>query len=233
MAIDMNKGMRPNLYELLEAGIYELPPASATELGGVIVGEGVNVDENGVISVPTSTAAYTKAETDTLLAERDVEIEANTTAISDETTARQAADYDMQTAISENTAAITAEETARANADADLQTQIDNFEPFRVKNWAGTLNLTLPYCTEDIANTSIPKAEFSIDDTEGALYQIVGMIAYEVFDATSGGNRINCWPVCQFTGNGQKTLTVRFMCAGTTRKTAQRINAWVLLKRRD
>lgn len=104
-------------------------------------------------------------------------------------------------------------------------------EPFRVKNWASSsLNVQIPYCTEDIANTSIPKMDFSISDAEGADYQIVGMIAYEVKDTS--GQRINCWPVCQFTGNGQKTLTVRWACMGTTRKTAVSINAWVLLKHR-
>ena len=106
-------------------------------------------------------------------------------------------------------------------------------EPFRVKNWAtNTLNVSIPTCTTDIANTQIGKLVFSIDDVEGADYQIVGMIAYEVFDSVSGGQRINCWPVCQFTGNGQKELGVRFMCGGTTAKTARRINAWVLLKHR-
>lgn len=106
-------------------------------------------------------------------------------------------------------------------------------EPFRVKQWgSNTLNVEIPCCTEDIANTSIPKMEFSISGDEGEAYQVVGMIAYEIFDAATGGNRINCWPVCQFTGNGQKTLTVRWMCGGTSRKTAKRISAWVLLKRR-
>jgi len=106
-------------------------------------------------------------------------------------------------------------------------------EPFRVKQWASnTLNVEIPYCTEDIGNGSIAKMVYSIDDVEGADYQIVGMIAYEVFDAASGGNRINCFPVCQFTGNGQKELSVRWTCMGTTRKTAKRINAWVLLKHR-
>lgn len=105
-------------------------------------------------------------------------------------------------------------------------------EPFRVKQWANSFNVDIPTCTEDVSNTSIPKTVFSIDNVEGADYQIVGMIAYEVFDSAAGGNRINCWPVCQFTGNGQKELSVRWMCGGTTRKTAKRINAWVLLKHR-
>lgn len=106
-------------------------------------------------------------------------------------------------------------------------------EPFRVKNWAAnTLNVEIPCCTEDVGNTSTAKTVYSISNEEGADYQIVGVIAYEVFDAASGGNRINCWPVCQFTGNGQKELSVRWMCGGTSRKTAKRINAWVLLKHR-
>ena len=107
-------------------------------------------------------------------------------------------------------------------------------EPFRVKNWAASWSagVAIEPCTTDKGNTSLNKLTFSIDDVEGADYQIVGMIAYEVFDNTSGGNRLNVWPVCQFTGNGQKELSVRWVCAGTTVKTAKRINAWVLLKHR-
>ena len=107
-------------------------------------------------------------------------------------------------------------------------------EPFRVKNWASAFpsGVVIPVCTKEIANTSIAKMTFSISAEEGADYQIVGMIAYEVFNATSGGSRINCWPVCQFTGNGQKELGVRWACMGTSDKTAYRINAWVLLKHR-
>lgn len=106
-------------------------------------------------------------------------------------------------------------------------------EPFRVKNWAANnLDVTIEPCTTDKTNTQLAKMVFSIDATEGASYQIVGMIAYEVFDAASGGNRLNVWPVCQFTGNGQKELSVRWVCAGSTAKTAKRINAWVLLKHR-
>lgn len=119
-------------------------------------------------------------------------------------------------------------------ADENLQAQIDALgEPFRVKQWASnTLNVQIPMCSSPISNTEIDKMVFRIDDVEGAEYQIVGMIAYEVFDAASGGNRINCWPVCQFTGNGQKELSVRWMCGGTLTKVAKRINAWVLLKHR-
>lgn len=117
---------------------------------------------------------------------------------------------------------------------SNLQSQIDALgEPFRVKQWAtNTLNVTIPTCTTDIANTQIGKITFTISGEEGDNFQIVGMIAYEIFDAATGGNRINCWPVCQFTGNGQKELSVRWMCGGTTDKVAKRINAWVLLKHR-
>lgn len=107
-------------------------------------------------------------------------------------------------------------------------------EPFRVKQWASSWSegVAIEPCTTDKGNTSLAKMTFSIDAVEGTDYQIVGMIAYEVFDNVSGGNRLNVWPVCQFTGNGQKELSVRWVCAGTTVKTAKRINAWVLLKHR-
>lgn len=136
-------------------------------------------------------------------------------------------------AVGDLTTLTTTDKTSAVGAINELKSDVDGLdEPFRVKNWASTFDISIPFCTEDIANGSIPKIVFSIDDVEGAEYQISGMIAYEVFDAESGGNRINCWPVCQFTGNVQKELSVRFMCAGTTRKAAKRINAWVLLKHR-
>lgn len=137
-------------------------------------------------------------------------------------------------AVGDLTTLTTTDKTSAVGAINELDAAVKGLgEPFRVKQWgSNTLNVEIPYCTEDIANGSIPKMVFSIDDVEGADYQIVGMVAYEVFDAASGGNRINCWPVCQFTGNGQKELSVRWMCGGTTRKTAKRITAWVLLKHR-
>lgn len=124
---------------------------------------------------------------------------------------------------------------AVAEAVNNLQYQINGLgEPFRVKQFKTNFDITLPVCTSDVGNTSIPNIDFAIDDTEGAEYQIVGMIAYEVFDAAnSSGSRINCWPVCQFTMNTQKTLRIRMMCAGTAGKNAKSINAWVLLKHRE
>lgn len=141
------------------------------------------------------------------------------------------ADSALQTKIGDLTALDTEAKGDIVNALNEVYEKCG--EPFRVKQWAANdLNVTIPICTTEIANTQIGKLVFSIDAEEGALYQIVGMIAYEVFDAATGGNRINCWPVCQFTGNGQKELGVRFMCGGTSNKVAKRINAWVLLKRR-
>lgn len=117
-------------------------------------------------------------------------------------------------------------------ADENLQAQIDAVgEPFRVKQFSlSTLNATLPCITEDIANTSIPNIDLSITGEEGNNYQIAGMLAFEVFDTNNA--RINAFPACQFTMNTQKTLRVRFMCAGTQRKVATRISCWVLLKHR-
>ena len=73
---------------------------------------------------------------------------------------------------------------------------------------------------------------YKITGQEATDYMIAGMLAYEVFDAKINGNRINCWPICQFTGVNTTELSVRWMCAGTTRKTAKLIRAWVLLKHR-
>ena len=128
----------------------------------------------------------------------------------------------------------TAAKTDAVAAINELKSGLDALgEPFRVKQWASNaLNVEMPCCTEDLANTAIAKMTFKIEGQEATDFQVVGMIAYEVFDAASGGGRINCWPVCQFTGQGQTELSVRWACMGTTRKTAKRINAWVLLKHR-
>lgn len=104
-------------------------------------------------------------------------------------------------------------------------------EPFRVKEWGATaLSVNIPTCTTDIDNINIDKLVYKITGQEAIDYQIVGMLAYQLTDAN--GARINCWPVCQFTGQGQTELNVRMMCAGTTNKTATKINAWVLLRHR-
>ena len=138
----------------------------------------------------------------------------------------------MQTELGDLSTLTTEDKTNLVNALNEVYEK--SGEPFRVKNWTGSWadGVTIPVCTKNISNTQIAKMTFSIDAVEGADYQIVGMIAYEVFDNASGGNRLNVWPVCQFTGNGQKELSVRWTCMGTTDKVAKRINAWVLLKHR-
>lgn len=125
-----------------------------------------------------------------------------------------------------------ATEARVAAGDAALQNQIDALgEPFRLKKWGGDdLNVAIPCCTEDLANASIDKMTFKIEGQEAVDYMVAGMIAYEVFG--TDGKRINCWPVCQFTGQNTTELSVRWTCMGTSRKTATKISAWVLLKHR-
>lgn len=105
-------------------------------------------------------------------------------------------------------------------------------DPFMLLDFQQQINASIPYCTEEITNTSIPNVDISINDTLGADWAIASLAKFEVYDATSGGNRINCWPICQFSMNTQKTLRLRMMCAGTSRKTARRIAGAILLKHR-
>ena len=118
------------------------------------------------------------------------------------------------------------------NAVNELKYAVDGLgEPFRVKEWsANNLTATIPACSQEVNNTNIDKVVYTITDQEAVDYQVVGMIAYQLKDTS--GNRINAWPVCQFTGGGQTELHVRFMCAGTSSKSAGSISAWVLLKHR-
>lgn len=121
---------------------------------------------------------------------------------------------------------------------ANLQNQIDGLgEPFRLQDFTQQINVTIPCITEDISNTSIPNVDIDLDviDPTGQLNQnfaIASLAKYEVFDAPSGGNRLNVTPVCSFSMNGQRTLRVRMMCAGNQRKTAMRIAGALLLKHR-
>lgn len=119
-------------------------------------------------------------------------------------------------------------------ADADLQEQINALgEPFRVKQFIVDPNETIPSVTQDVANKQIPKILLTITGQEATDYQIIGMISYEAFDATSGGNRLNFIPVCQFTGVGQTELSIRGCIMGPNSKTMRRFVCWVLLKRRQ
>jgi len=106
-----------------------------------------------------------------------------------------------------------------------------NRDPFTLYDFQQTLsNVEIPYCTENIANTSIPNVDISISNEMGVNWAIASLAKYEVTD--SSGKRINCWPVCQFSMNTQKTLRLRMMCAGTSRQTAVRIAGAILLKHR-
>lgn len=130
------------------------------------------------------------------------------------------------------TALSTTAQDSLVSAVNELKYAVDGLgEPFRVKEWsANNLTATIPACSQEVSNTNIDKVVYTITDQEAVDYQVVGMIAYQLKDTS--GNRINAWPVCQFTGGGQTELHVRFMCAGTSSKSAGSISAWVLLKHR-
>lgn len=109
---------------------------------------------------------------------------------------------------------------------------VDSKDPFMLLDFQQQINAEIPYCTENLANTAIANIDVSISDELGVDWAIASLAKYEVYDATSGGNRINCFPVCMFSMNTQKTLRLRMMCGGTSRKTARRIAGAILLKRR-
>ena len=107
-------------------------------------------------------------------------------------------------------------------------------EAFALKDFNQQINLTLPSVTQDIANTSIPNMDIDLNviDQTGELntkYAIAGIAKYEIYDAASGGNRLNAFPVCSFSMNGQRTLRLRCMVGGPNSKTARRISGALLL----
>lgn len=121
---------------------------------------------------------------------------------------------------------------------SNLQSQIDGLgEPFRLQDFTQQINVTFPCISEDIANTSIPNMDIDLDviDPSGELnrnFAIASLAKYEVYNAASGGQRLNVVPVCQFSMNSQRVLRVRMMCAGTIRVTGLRISGALLLKHR-
>lgn len=117
------------------------------------------------------------------------------------------------------------------SADAWTSTFVSR-DPFMLLDFSQKLSINIPVCTSDVANTGIPNIDVAINDTLGADWAIASLAKFEVYDAATGGNRINCWPVCQFSMNGQKTLRLRMMCAGTSAKAAGRIQGAILLKHR-
>ena len=90
--------------------------------------------------------------------------------------------------------------------------------------------ITIPNVTSDVANTSIPNVDITIEGDEATQYAIAGMVKYEVKNAS--GQRLNCFPICSFSMNGQTTLRIRMMCAGSSSVQASSINGAILLKRR-
>lgn len=102
-------------------------------------------------------------------------------------------------------------------------------EPFRVKKFSPAFNITVPSVTSGTPHNSLPKIVLKTEGQEAADYQIVGMIAYEVFNASGG--RINYIPVCQFTGQNQTELSIRGVVAGDS-EVATKIVCWVLLMHR-
>ena len=127
------------------------------------------------------------------------------------------------------------------DSGTDLTTLLNDVEAgkeaFMLKDFNQQINLTIPSVTQDVANTSIPNMDVDLNeiDPTGALntkYAIAGLVKYEIYDATSGGNRLNAFPVCSFSMNGQRTLRLRCMVGGPNSKTARRISGALLLKHR-
>lgn len=105
-------------------------------------------------------------------------------------------------------------------------------DPFMLLDFNQIINVSIPSCLNDIPNTSITNVDVSITDEIGADWAIASLAKYEVFDAETGGNRINVFPVCMFSMNRQKTLRLRMMAAGPNEKSAKRISGALLLKHR-
>lgn len=109
---------------------------------------------------------------------------------------------------------------------------VDSKDPFMLLDFNQTLSsaINIPSCQQDIANTSVPNVDIVISDDLGETWAIASLAKYEVFNSSSA--RLNVWPVCMFSMNGQKTLRLRMMAAGPNSKTATRIAGAMLLKHR-
>lgn len=105
-------------------------------------------------------------------------------------------------------------------------------EPYRLKDFQQVFGtpITIPSVTKDISNTSIPNVDIAITGTEAEEFAIAGLLKYEVKDASN--NRLNAFPICTFSMDGQKVLRVRMMVGGPDDKAAKSINGAILLKHR-
>lgn len=121
---------------------------------------------------------------------------------------------------------------AYIDAIANRVSVLENTEPqYKLIKWDVTnLGLEIPTISEDLDNTQLPKLVYTVPNELKAIYRVTGMMAYEVFDTNN--KRINYTVMCQFTEQNSTELSVRGMVAGTVRKTANKISAYVLLEKR-
>lgn len=130
MAVDYEKGVRPNVYELMQGGggsSYVLPPATEETLGGVIIGRGIDVEQDGTISVtaPAPADTYTKSEIDAQQAGQNSRIAANEVSIANVEENVSSIEQDVSDIVQDYPPRITALETSQAAQDtaiASLQT---------------------------------------------------------------------------------------------------------------
>lgn len=127
----------------------------------------------------------------------------------------------------------TTEKSSLVAALNEVKFDLDGLgEPYRLKDFTQTFAsaITIPSVTQDVANTSIPNVDIAITGQEATDFAIAGLLKYELKDAS--GNRLNAFPVCTFSMDGQKTLRVRMMVGGPDSKQAKSINGAILLKHR-
>lgn len=142
-------------------------------------------------------------------------------------------DTAVDSKVGDLTTLTTTDKTDAVSAINEVKFTVDGLgEPYRLKDFSQTFTtaLTIPSVTQDVANTSIPNVDITITGQEAEDFAIAGLLKYEVFDAS--GNRLNCFPVCSFSMDGQKTLRVRMMVGGPNSKQAKRISGAILLKHR-
>ena len=122
--------------------------------------------------------------------------------------------------------------------DTNIQSRITELETkasteFVLQDFSIVFNtpIEVPSVTTNVENTAIQGIDVKISDEVGVEYAIVGVMKYEV--KNDAGKRLNCFPVCSFSMDGQKTLRMRMMCAGDSSVFANSINGAILLKRRQ